>query len=179
MRTIVGWWPESVVKKTAVVLIGFYLSLGTRLIAVNDMATQGERLLTIRVEEEEIRNVIREVADAYEINVIIPDELVGSVSLRLKDVTWQQVFDVVLEPAGFSYVRDENIIWIKGRETLLSEPSETRVFVLNYARAREIEKIVATLLDGAGGEWLQVYERLNALVVHASPSKLKEVELLL
>ena len=83
MRTIVNWRTKSLVKKAAIFPVGIVLSLSTPLGAVHDIATQGERHLTIRVEEEEIRNVIREVAEAYEINVIIPDELVGSVTLRL------------------------------------------------------------------------------------------------
>ncbi|MGE9291660.1 MAG: secretin N-terminal domain-containing protein [Puniceicoccales bacterium] len=48
-----------------------------------------------------IRTILRNVADAAELNVIIPDSLVGNLSLQLKSVTWPQVYDIALERTGF------------------------------------------------------------------------------
>lgn len=52
-----------------------------------------------------IRTILRNVADAAELNVIIPDSLVGNLSLQLKNVTWPQVYDIALEGTGFVWTR--------------------------------------------------------------------------
>lgn len=52
-----------------------------------------------------VRTILRNVADAAELNVIIPDTLVGSISIQLKGVTWPQVFDIALEGTGFVWAR--------------------------------------------------------------------------
>ena len=54
-----------------------------------------------------IRTILRNVADAAELNVVIPDTLVGSISIQLRGVTWPQVFDIALEGTGFVWARDE------------------------------------------------------------------------
>ena len=54
--------------------------------------------ISVDFPEEDVRTIIRSVAELYELNVVIPDSLAGSVSIKLRDVTWQQVFNVVLEP---------------------------------------------------------------------------------
>ncbi len=66
---------------------------------------------------------------------MIPDTLVGSTSLKLRNVTWDQVFKVILEPIGFTYIQERNIIKIKSNEDLLQEPTATRVFVIDFATA--------------------------------------------
>lgn len=54
-----------------------------------------------------VRTVLRNVADAAELNVVIPDALVGNVSLQLRGVTWQQVFDIALSGTGFVWHKDD------------------------------------------------------------------------
>ena len=68
--------------------------------------------ISVDFPEEDVRDIIRSVAELYELNVVIPEMLAGSVSIKLRDVTWQQVFDVVLEPLNYTYIVDGNIIKI-------------------------------------------------------------------
>ena len=51
------------------------------------------------------------------------------------------MFEVALEPLGFTYVEDRNIIRIKSQSELTTEPMDTRVFVLNYADAEEMQRL--------------------------------------
>lgn len=62
--------------------------------------------------DEDVRAVIRNVADLLELNISIPQNLRGTSSVRLRNVTWPQVFDIVLSPLGFTYEIDGNIIRI-------------------------------------------------------------------
>ena len=127
----------------------------------------------------EIRTVISEIAEMHGFNLIIPKELSGRVTLRLRNVTWEAVFDVVLERTGYGFIIDGNILRVKTVEQLLAAPLRTEVFILNYADGEALGKIVASLIDPASGERVTVYRRMNALVVTARPRKLKEIRSIL
>ena len=135
--------------------------------------------LSIKLENAEIKNIISEIADIYAFNVIIPEELTGNITLRLKNVSWQQVYEVMLESIGYYFYAQGNIIWIKSKEDIDLEPPDTKIFLLNNARAEELINIVSPLLDISRGDHITAYEQLNALVITASPLKLNKIEKLL
>ena len=135
-----------------------------------------EDTITVEFPDEEVRTIISNVADLFELNVVIPDTLVGSTTLKLRNVSWQQVFDVVLEPLGYTWVRDRNIIKIKSQEELLQEPVETRVFVINFATAGEMQASISPLVDSAAGGRIQVDARSNSLVITERPSRFNNIQ---
>ncbi len=135
-----------------------------------------EDTITVEFPDEEVRTIISNVADLFELNVVIPDTLVGSTTLKLRNVSWQQVFDVVLEPLGFTWIRDRNIIKIKSQEELLQEPVETRVFVINFATAGEMQASISPLVDSAAGGRIQVDSRSNSLVITERPSRFNNIQ---
>jgi type IV pilus assembly protein PilQ len=135
-----------------------------------------EDTISVDFPNEDVRSIIRSVADLYELNVVIPDTLIGSVSLKLRDVSWQQVFDVVLEPLNFTWLEDGNIIKIKSIDDLLAEPVATRVFIINYATASEIQGSIAPMVNPAAGGRLQVDVRSNAIVITERPSRFNEIQ---
>lgn len=67
--------------------------------------------------DQDIRLVLREIADTSEINLIIPDTLKGRASGKLTDVTWEQAFRVLLEPIGWGYRQDGDVIILKPDKT--------------------------------------------------------------
>ncbi|RME67636.1 MAG: hypothetical protein D6781_12800, partial [Verrucomicrobia bacterium] len=60
--------------------------------------------LSVDFPDAEIRTILRNIADLFELNLVIPETLEGRASLKLRDVTWKQVFDVLLTPVGYTYV---------------------------------------------------------------------------
>jgi type IV pilus assembly protein PilQ len=132
--------------------------------------------ISVDFPEEDVRDIIRSVAELYELNVVIPDSLAGSVSIKLRDVTWQQVFDVVLEPLSYTYIVDGNIIKIKSLEELAVEPVDTRVFIVDFAKAGEIRGSIEPLIDPASGGKIQVDSRSNALVITERPSRMNDIQ---
>lgn len=132
--------------------------------------------ISVDFPQEDVREIIRSVADLYELNVVIPDNLTGSVSVKLRDVTWEQVFDVVLEPLNFTYILDENIIKIKSLEELAVEPVDTRVFIIDFATAGDIKGSIEPLVDGSVGGRIQVDTRSNALVITERPSRMNNIQ---
>jgi type IV pilus assembly protein PilQ len=133
-------------------------------------------LVTVDASGEDIRSVLRKVADLYDLNMVVPSTLNATTTLKLRGVTWQQLFNVMLPPAGFSYVEDKNIILIKSREEVSAEPTETRVFLVNYANASDLQSSIMPLIDATNGGKVQVDKRSNALVVTERPSKFNNIK---
>lgn len=138
------------------------------------MAT--EETISVDFPDEEVRTILRNVADLFELNLVIPDTLQGRTSIKLRNVSWHQVFEVVLEPEGFTYLEDRNIIRIKSIGDLATEPVDTRVFVVNFARANEVQGSIAPLVDTAAGGQIKVDVRTNALVITERPSRMNKIQ---
>lgn len=135
-----------------------------------------EETISVDFPDEDVRTILRNVADLFDLNLVIPETLQGRTSLKLSNITWRQVFEVVLEQQGFTYVEDRNIIRIKSLEELTAEPVDTRVFIVNYARAEELQGSVAPLVDNAAGGRIQVDIRSNALVITERPSRMNKIQ---
>jgi len=135
-------------------------------------------LISVDFPNEEIRVVLRNVADLFELNLVVPETLVGRTSVKLRNVTWRQIFEVVLSPANYTYLEEGNIIKIVSRDQLSQEPTTTDVFVLNYARANEILPTISAMVDTSElvkGR-IQIDARNNDLVITERPTQLKKIK---
>ena len=137
--------------------------------------TSGKDTLSVDFPDEDIHNILRDVAELFDLNIVIPDTLQGKTSVKLHDVTWHQIFNVVLTPVGYTYVEDGNIIKIVSNESLTQEPVSTEIFVINYAKASEIQPTLATLVDAAAGGKIVIDSRTNSLVITERPSRMKRI----
>jgi type IV pilus assembly protein PilQ len=144
--------------------------------APGEASMASEETISVDFPDEDVRTILRNVADLFELNLVVPDPLQGRTSLKLRNVSWRQVFEVVLEPLGYTYVEDRNIIRIKSIDELTTEPVDTRVFVVNYARAGEIQGSIVPLVDSAAGGQLRVDARSNALVITERPSRMNKIQ---
>jgi type IV pilus assembly protein PilQ len=140
------------------------------------IVTKGAKdTLSVDFPNEDIRTILRNVADLFELNIVIPDTLQGKASIKLRDVTWRQIFQVVLTPAGYTFIEDANIIKVVSLESLQQEPTTTEVFILNYARAADIQPSFAPLIDAAAGGKIQIDARVNALIITERPSHMNRI----
>ena len=136
---------------------------------------KSQETLSVDFPDEEIRVILRNIADLFELNLVVPDTLQGRSSLKLREVTWKQIFDVILAPVGFTYVEDGNIIQIVSQESLQVEPPVTEIFILSYARASEVGPTVTSMIDPASGGRIQIDNRSNALVITERPSQMSRI----
>jgi len=136
---------------------------------------KSQETLSVDFPDEEIRVILRNIADLFELNLVIPDTLQGRASLKLREVTWKQIFDVILQPVGFTYVEDSNIIQVVSVDSLQVEPPVTEIFILNYARAGEVMPTVTSMIDPAAGGRIQIDSRSNALVITERPSQMGKI----
>lgn len=135
----------------------------------------GRDTLSVDFPDEDIRNILRNVADLFELNIIMPDTLQGKTTIKLRDVTWRQIFQSVLQPVNYTYVEEGNIIKIVSNESLLQEPTSTDVFLINYARAADILPTITSLVDPAAGGKIVVDTRSNSLVITERPSRMNRI----
>lgn len=144
--------------------------------AMSSGESQEEETISVDFPDEDVRVILRNVADLYALNLVIPDSLKGRTSIKLREVTWQQVFEVVLDPLGYTHVEDRNIIRIKSQEELNAEPLDTRVFIANYARAQALQSALVPLINSDAGGRVEVDVRSNALIVTERPSRMNKIQ---
>lgn len=132
--------------------------------------------LSVDFPDEDIKTILRNVADLFELNLVVPDTLTGKTSIKLRDVTWRQIFTVVLSPVGYSYIEEGNIIKVVSNESLLQEPTTTDVIIINNAKAADLVPTVTVLVDAAAGGKIVVDARSNALVITERPSRMGRIK---
>src|SRR5688500_13789837 len=80
---------------------------------------------SVEYTDTDIRMILRQVSDLYDIPLIIPDRLQGRATIKLRDVKWEQLFKKILEPIGYTYVWDGSVATIesiKKEDTLKDLP---------------------------------------------------------
>jgi len=117
---------------------------------------KGEKL-SLNFQNIEVRSVLQVIADFTGLNIVTSDTVQGSLTLRLKDVPWDQALDIILQTKGLDMRKNGNIVLIAPREELALkekqqlesqaqindlEPLQTEMFQLNYAKAQDILNIV-------------------------------------
>ncbi|WP_454056538.1 type IV pilus secretin PilQ [Cupriavidus sp. Marseille-Q8015] len=121
----------------------------------------GERL-SLNFQNIGVRALLQVFGDFTNLNIITSDAVQGNLTLRLKDVPWDQALDIVLEAKGLASRRQGNVIWVAPRAELAEkeklemearlqvgdmEPLRSAVIALNYQRAEEVR----AMLLGSGG----------------------------
>ncbi len=161
----------------------------------------GEKL-SLNFQNIEVRALLQVIADFTNFNVVTSDTVTGNVTLRLKDVPWDQALDIILQAKGLGLRKSGNVIWIAPKDELAAkekvdleskaqilalEPVRTQSFQLNYTKAEEVAKGLTGQSAGQGGGGTAsrilsprgsvIYEtRTNQLFVSDVPSKLEEIQ---
>jgi type IV pilus assembly protein PilQ len=155
----------------------------------------GEKL-SLNFQNVEVRAVLNVIADFTDLNIITSDTVTGNITLRLKDVPWDQALDIILQTRGLDSRRSGNVIWIAPRDELATreklaleaqqqindlEQTRTESFQMNYQKAIDVQKLLSDpnqrILSKRGSAVVDA--RTNTLFVQDVPSRLDEVRKLL
>jgi type IV pilus assembly protein PilQ len=161
---------------------------------------QGEKL-SLNFQNIEVRSLLQVIADFTNFNVVTSDTVSGSLTLRLKDVPWDQALEIILQAKGLGMRKSGNVIWIApkdeiaikenaeleaGKKKTEIEPVRTQAFQLNYTKADELTKALGSSQGGAGSSRLLSArgsaisdQRTNQVFVTDIPSKLEEIQALI
>ena len=148
--------------------------------------------LSLNFQNVEVRAVLNVIADFTDLNIITSDTVTGSITLRLKDVPWDQALEIILQTRGLDSRRTGNVIWIAPRDELATreklalesanqindlEPLRTEIFQLNYHKADAFIKVLTDdkqrILSKRGSALVD--PRSNKLFVNDTPARLEEV----
>jgi type IV pilus assembly protein PilQ len=147
------------------------------------------RRIDLDLKDADIHNVLRLLADVGQVNVVTADNVSGSVTIRMRNVPWDQALDVVLQSKGLGMVRTGNMIRVapladleKEREMQLARraqevklaPLETRLIPVSYATAKEIQERARPLLSERGT--IAVDDRTNVLIARDIAGNLNQIE---
>ncbi len=155
----------------------------------------GEKL-SLNFQNVEVRAVLNVIADFTDLNIITSDTVTGNITLRLKDVPWDQALEIILQTRGLDSRRNGNVIWIAPRDELATreklaleaaqqisdlEQTRTESFQMNYQKASDVQKLLSDanqrILSKRGSAVVDA--RTNTLFVQDTPSRLEEVRKLL
>jgi len=148
---------------------------GPKSVATKAKDSTGKDSVSVDFRDQDIRDILSNVADLFEINLVMPETLQGKQTIKLRDVTWRQIFTNVLAPVNYTFVEDGNIIKIVSNESLTQEPVSTEVFLINYARASDILPTISSLVDAGAGGKIVVDARSNSLVITERPTRMGRI----
>lgn len=151
----------------------------------------GEKL-SLNFQNVEVRSVLNVIADFTDLNIITSDTVGGSLTLRLKDVPWDQALDLILQTRGLDMRKNGNVVWVAPRDELATkeklsleaqqqigelEPLRTESFQLNYAKAADLAKLVSDntqrILSKRGSAVIDA--RTNTVFIQDIPTRLEDV----
>jgi type IV pilus assembly protein PilQ len=150
----------------------------------------GEKL-SLNFQNVEVRAVLQVIADFTGLNIITSDTVGGNLTLRLKDVPWDQALDIILQAKGLSKRKNGNVVLIAPTDELAAkeklaleaqaavsdlEPVRTESFALSYAKADDLKKLLTDkdnkVLSKRGSATTD--ERTNTLFVQDTGGRLEE-----
>jgi len=149
--------------------------------------------LTLNFQDIEVRAVLQLIADFTGLNMVTSDTVKGNVTLRLKNVPWDQALDLILQTKGLDMRKAGNVIMVAPSEELAARekqefesqkqinelaPLFTDQIQINYAKADEIAALLKmegnTMLSERGSTATD--ERTNTLLVQDTADKLDEIK---
>ena len=152
----------------------------------------GEKL-SLTFQNIEVRAVLQLLADFTGLNIVASDTVQGNITLRLKNVPWDQAMDIVLKTRGLGMRRNGDVIMVAPNAELAAmekqeleskkqiedvAPLKTRFYTINYAKAADIAKLLKgdknSILTSRGS--VTIDDRTNTLMVLETEEKLAELE---
>ena len=165
----------------------------------------GEKL-SLNFQNIEVRSLLQVIADFTNFNIVTSDTVSGALTLRLKDVPWDQALQIIMDAKGLGMRKSGSVLWIAPKDEIDArtkrdyeaameiqklEPLRTQSFQLNYAKAADILQQISASSGGGGGtggtstrflseRGSAISEpRTNQLFVTDTATKLEEVKVLL
>jgi type IV pilus assembly protein PilQ len=115
-------------------------------VAAKSKDASGKDTLSVDFPDTDIREILRNVADLFELNLVMPDTLQGKASIKLRDVTWRQIFEVVLKQVGYTFIEKDNIVKIVSMKDLQEEPFTTKTFSFENVSSSRIMPLIVGML---------------------------------
>ena len=149
--------------------------------------------LSVNFQQIEVRSLLQVIADFTALNIVVGDTVNGTITVRLKDVPWDQLLDIVLQNKGLAMRKVGNVLMVGSRDELLNkekfafetynlandlEPLVQEMFVINYQKAADVSRLLddtkQRILSKRGA--VVVDPNTNQMFVYDTASKIEEVK---
>ncbi len=147
----------------------------------------GERL-SLNFQDIEVRAVLQLIADFTNLNMVTSDSVQGNLTLRLKNVPWDQALDLILKTKGLAMRKAGNVIMVAPAQEIAAQekleleankqieelaPIKTEIIQINFAKAGDI----ASILSAEGGTLSErgsatIDQRTNTLLLSDTADRL-------
>ncbi len=165
--------------------------------------------ISLDFKDADVHNIFRLIAEVSNLNIITTDDVKGKITIRLVNVPWDQALDVILATKNLVKIEEGNVLRITTAETIRREMEEkqkeqgnliksmenrenieelyTETFLLNFAKALDIQKVLVGIVPGVAAAKpiltargsARADERTNTLIVRDIRSRIDEVQALL
>ena len=198
-----GEWEQSAYQadKKFIIDVRQVVEDPNKLVKGNKPGYAGEKL-SLNFQNIEVRSVLQVIADFTGLNIITSDTVTGNITLRLKDVPWDQAMDIIMQNKGLAMRKIGNVITVAPADEVAAkekaqleatnaiadlEPLRTEVFTLKYQKAADLTAILNGT-NSSGGSANQnksilskrgsavVDPRTNTLFVQDTAKKLEEIQ---
>ncbi len=157
-------------------------------------AYSGEEL-SLNFQDIEVRSVLQLLADFTDLNIVVSDSVSGKVTLRLKNVPWDQALDIILRTKGLDKRKSGNVIMVAPSQEIAAreasereanqkaielEPLRTEFVQVNYAKAAEVAAILRSDTGGVLSDRgsVTIDDRTNTILINDTPGVLGKVRAL-
>jgi type IV pilus assembly protein PilQ len=189
-----GVWEQSAYQadKRFIIDIKPIIEDPNKLVQGSKAGYSGEKL-SLNFQNIDVRSVLQVIADFTGFNIITSDTVSGNLTLRLKDVPWDQALDIIMQSKGLSQRKTGNVIWIAPSEEIAAkeklkleagqqiedlEQLQTEVFTLRYQKADALKSLISDakqkILSKRGSAVVDI--RTNTVFVQDTPRHLEEVQ---
>jgi type IV pilus secretin PilQ/predicted competence protein len=125
--------------------------------------------VSFEVTNTDVQGVLKTLAEAFDLNIVVGEDVTGNVSLSLSNVRLEDALDLILETTGYYYSLRDNIILIQSPEKEI----ETEIVLLNYVKASEIKSSIEALLSEKG-ELMDAGEE-DRIIIKELPKRMKAI----
>lgn len=147
------------------------------------------RRIDLDFKDADIHNILRLLAEVGQVNIVTADNVSGSVTIRMKNVPWDEALHVILQAKGLGMVRRDNLIRVAPLQALEQEfeaelarrraqvqlaPLETRIVPVAYAKADDMAARAKDLLSERGT--VSVDSRTNVMIINDMAANIESVE---
>jgi type IV pilus assembly protein PilQ len=196
-----GNWEQSAYQadKKFIVDIRPILDDPNKLVQGSKQGYAGEKL-SLNFQNVDVRTVLQVIADFTGLNIITSDTVTGNITLRLKDVPWDQALDIVMQSKGLTQRKNGNVVVVAPADEVANkeksaleakkaiddlEPLRTEVFTLKYQKAEAFKNILTGNNDSSGTKNNSILTvrgsavmdpRTNTIFVQDTVKKLEEIQ---
>ncbi|MFH2138081.1 MAG: secretin N-terminal domain-containing protein [Candidatus Omnitrophota bacterium] len=137
-----------------------------------------EKIITVNAEHTDIVAVLKTIAEQAGSNLVVSKNVIGIVTVNLKDVTLTQALDSVIKSNNYLYTFEEGIINVYSYEEVKQEERfskiATRVYTLKYADVADLRRILLSMKSNRGR--IELNEKANQVIVTDTQEKIEDIE---